>query len=84
VALLSIVEASFASSLHWGYLTVLIGCWGTNVRCLITLPLVWISSRVTVLTVLLWLLILPLNLLLVLTLLLLMISMWVAMPILLR
>jgi hypothetical protein len=75
MALLSTVEASFASSLHWDYLTTLIGCWGRKTRCLITLPLELTSSRLTVLTILLLMLrVLPLELLLKRTLVLLQIS----------
>jgi hypothetical protein len=39
--------------LHWGYLTALIGCWGKKTRCLVTLSLVLIPSRLTILVVLL-------------------------------
>jgi hypothetical protein len=84
VALLSIMETSSASSLHLGYLAVLISCWGRKARCLTVLALVLISSWLAVLTVLQRLLILPLSLLLVLTLIPLLISLWVAMPELLR
>jgi hypothetical protein len=53
VALLAIVEASSASSLHWCYLTALIGCWGRKARCLISLSLKLTPSWLTVLAVLL-------------------------------
>jgi hypothetical protein len=39
MALLSRMEASSASSLHWGCLTALFGCWDRKTRCLIILPL---------------------------------------------
>jgi hypothetical protein len=32
MALLSTMEASFASSLHWGCLTALVGCWGRKTK----------------------------------------------------
>jgi hypothetical protein len=64
MALFSIMEASSASSLHWGYLTALVGCWGRKTRCLLILPLELTSSWLTVLTVqLLMLRVLPLELL---------------------
>jgi hypothetical protein len=69
VALFPTVETCVASSLHWSYLVVLVGCWGRKVRHLVALTLVQISSLLVVLTVLLLLLRkLPLVLLLVLTL----------------
>jgi hypothetical protein len=84
MALLSTMKAFSASSLHWGCLVVLISCWGRKAGCMITLPLVLISSRLVVLTVLLRLLILPLSPLMVLTLVLLLISLWVTMHVLMR
>jgi hypothetical protein len=61
MALLSTMEASFASSLHWGCLTALAGCWGRKTRYLIILPLELTSSLLVVLAVLR---VLPLELLL--------------------
>jgi hypothetical protein len=84
VALFSTVETSSASSLHWGYLTILISYWGRKARCLTVLPLVLVSFWLIVLTVLMRLLVLSLGVLLILTLILLLISLWVAMPELLR
>jgi hypothetical protein len=65
-----------ASSLRWGYLAVLIGCWGRKAMCLIVLPLVLTSYWWTMLAVLLLLLLreLTLELLLVRTLVLVLIS----------
>jgi hypothetical protein len=75
VALPSKVEASSASSLCWGYLAVLIGCWGRKARCLTALPLILVSSQLVVLVVLLLLLReLPLELLLMWTLVLVLVS----------
>jgi hypothetical protein len=58
------------SYLSWGCLAILVGCWGRKTSCLVVLTLVLISSRLSVLTVLLLLLMrkLPLVLVLVLTL----------------
>jgi hypothetical protein len=65
MALLSTMEASSASSFHWGYLIALVGCWGKKTRCLLILPLELTSSCLTVLViVLLMLRVLPLKLLL--------------------
>jgi hypothetical protein len=67
--LFSIVEACTTSYLCWGYLAILVGCWGRKTSCLVVLTLVLISSRLGVLTVSLLLLRkLPLVLVLVLTL----------------
>jgi hypothetical protein len=70
VILFSTVEASKTSYLCWGFLAILVGCWGRNASCLVVLTLVLISSRLGVLTILLLLLMrkLPLVLVLVLTL----------------
>jgi hypothetical protein len=69
VILFSTVEASTTSYLCWGCLAILVGCWGRKVSCLAVLTLELISSRLSVLTVLLLLLRkLPLVLMLVLTL----------------
>jgi hypothetical protein len=70
MALFSIVKTSSASSLCWGCLVALIGCWGRKARCLVVLPLVLVSSRLVVLAVLLLLLLRerPLKLLLMRTL----------------
>jgi hypothetical protein len=69
VVLFSIVEACTTSYLCWGYLAILVGCWGRKTSCLVVLTLVLISSRLGVLTVpLLLLRKLPLVLVLVLTL----------------
>jgi hypothetical protein len=51
MALLSIMETSSASSLHWGCLAILISCWGRKSRCLTALPLILISSWLVVLSV---------------------------------
>jgi hypothetical protein len=69
VVLLSTVETYAASHLRWGYLAILVGCCGRKANCLVVLTLVLISSRLSVLTVLLMLLLrkLPLVLVLVLT-----------------
>jgi hypothetical protein len=65
MVLLSTMEASSASSFHWGYLTALVGCWGRKTRCLLILPLELTSSCLTVLVILLLMLrVLPLKLLL--------------------
>jgi hypothetical protein len=45
-----------AYSLRWSCLVVLVGCWGREVRCLVVLASVLISSLLVVLTVLLLLL----------------------------
>jgi hypothetical protein len=75
MALLSTMEASSASSLHWGCLSALVGCWGRKTRCLLILPLELTSSWLVVLVVLLLMLrVLPLELLLRQTLVLLLIS----------
>jgi hypothetical protein len=77
VALFPTSEICTASSLHWSYWVVLVGCWGRKARCLIVLTLVMISSLLVVLTVLLLLLLLrelPLVLLLVLTLMLVLVT----------
>jgi hypothetical protein len=84
VALLSIVEASSASSLCWGCLVVLIRCWGRKARCLVILPLILVTSLLAVLTILLLLWVLPLKLLLVRALTLMLVSLWVTMLALLR
>jgi hypothetical protein len=65
--LLSTVEACTTSYLCWGYLAILVDCWGRKTRCLVVLTLVLISSWLSVLTVLL-LRKLPLVLVLMLTL----------------
>jgi hypothetical protein len=67
VVLFSTVEACMTSYLRWGYLAILVGCWGRKASCLVVLMLVLISSRLGVLTVLL-LRKLPLVLVLMLTL----------------
>jgi hypothetical protein len=74
VALFPIVETSSASSLRWGYLVALIGCWGRKARCLVVLSLIQVSSRLVILAVLLLLRELPLKLLLMLTLMLVVVS----------
>jgi hypothetical protein len=75
MALLPIVEASSASSLHYGCLTALVGCWGWKMGCLIILPLELTSFWLTVLMIILMMLRgLPLELLLRQTLVLLLIS----------
>jgi hypothetical protein len=58
--LFSIVETSSASSLRWGCLTVLIGCWGRKARCLVVLSLVLVLSVLVLLAVLLLLLLMEL------------------------
>jgi hypothetical protein len=70
MALFTTVETCTTSSLSWRYLIILVGCWGRKTGCLVALTLVLISSRLSVLTVLLLLLLrkLPLVLVLVLTL----------------
>jgi uncharacterized membrane protein len=68
VALFSKMETSSASSLCWGCLVALIGCWGKKARCLVVLPLVLVSSLLVILEVLLLLRELPLKLLLMRTL----------------
>jgi hypothetical protein len=70
VVLFSTVEECMTSYLSWGCLAILVGCWGRKTSCLVVLTLVLISSRLSVLTVLLLLLMrkLPLVLVLVLTL----------------
>jgi hypothetical protein len=65
VALFSTVETCTTSSLSWRYLIVLVGCWGRKTGCLVALTLVFTSSLLVVLTVLLLLRKLPLVLLLV-------------------
>jgi hypothetical protein len=78
VALFSTVETSSASSsLCWDCLAVLIRCWGRKARCLVVLPLILVTSLLTVLTILLLLWVLALRLLLVRTLTLMLISLWV-------
>ena len=85
MALLSTMEESSASSLHWGCLTALVGCWGRKMRCLIVLPLELTSSWLAVLAVLLLMLrVLPLELQLRWTLVLLLISLRVTLLALLR
>jgi hypothetical protein len=42
--------------LCWGCLAILVGCWGRKTSCLVVLTLELISSRLSVLTVLLLLL----------------------------
>jgi hypothetical protein len=70
--------------LAWGYLAILVGCWGRKASCLVVLTLVLVSSRLSVLTVLLLLLRkLPLVLVLMLTLMLVLVTLlellgWVA------
>jgi hypothetical protein len=81
MALFSTVETSSVSSLRWGCLTVMIGCWGSKARCLVVLSLVLVSSWLVVLAVLLLLLMLrelPLILLLMQMLILVLISLRVA------
>jgi hypothetical protein len=39
MALLSTMETCSASTLNWGCLTALVGCWGGEARCLLILPL---------------------------------------------
>jgi hypothetical protein len=70
VILFSTVEACTTSYLCWGFLAILVGCWGRKASCLVILTLGLISSRLSVLMVLLLLLLkkLPLVLVLVLTL----------------
>jgi hypothetical protein len=63
VILFSTVEACTTSYLCWGYLAILVGCGGRKTSCLVVLMLVLISSRLSVLTVLLLLSKLPLVLL---------------------
>jgi hypothetical protein len=64
-----------ASSLRWGYLIVLVGCWGRKARCLAALPLILVSPLMVVMAVLLLLLReLSLILLLMLTLMLVLVS----------
>jgi hypothetical protein len=75
MALFPTVETSLASSLCWGYMIALIGCWGRKARCLVVLSLVLIFSRLVVLAVLLLLLrVLPLKRLLMQKLLLVLVS----------
>jgi hypothetical protein len=65
MALLSTMETCFASTLNWGCLTALVGCWGGEARCLLILPLDLTSSCLIVLAILLLILgVLPLQLLL--------------------
>jgi hypothetical protein len=74
VALFSTMETSSASSLRWGHLTVLIGCWDRKEQCLVV-PLILTSSWLTVPVVLLLLLReLPLELMLMRTLVLVLVS----------
>jgi hypothetical protein len=69
VVLFSTVEACATSYLLWSCLAILVGCWGRKAGCLVVPMLVLISSRLSVLTVLLLLLRkLPLVLVLMLTL----------------
>jgi hypothetical protein len=70
VVLFSTVEACTTSYLRWSCLDILVGCWGRKVSCLDILTLVLVSSRLSVLTVLLVVLLrkLPLVLVLMLTL----------------
>jgi hypothetical protein len=58
VILLSTVEACTTSYLSWGCLAIRVGCWGSKTSCLVILTLEPISSRLSVLTVLLLLLLL--------------------------
>jgi len=74
VILFSTVEACTTSYLCWGCLAILVGCWGRKTSCLVILTLVLISSRLSVLTVLLLLRKLPLVLVLVLTLMLVLVT----------
>jgi hypothetical protein len=68
VVLFSTVEACTTSYLCWGYLAILVGCWGRKVSYLVVLMLVLISSRLSILTVMLLLVRkLPLVLVLMLT-----------------
>jgi hypothetical protein len=53
MALLSTLETCSDSTLNWGCLTVLLGCWGRKTRCLLILPLELTSSRRIVLAILL-------------------------------
>jgi hypothetical protein len=53
VILFSTVEACTTSYLCWGCLAILVRCWGRKTSCLVVLTLVLISSRLSVLTVLL-------------------------------
>jgi hypothetical protein len=53
MALLSTMETCYASALHCGCLTALVGCWGREARCLLILPLELTSSCLTVLAILL-------------------------------
>jgi hypothetical protein len=76
VILFSTVEACTTSYLCWGYLDVLVGCWGRKTSCLVVLTLVLISSRLDVLMVLLKLLLRKLSLALVLVLVTLLELMW--------
>jgi hypothetical protein len=59
MALLSTMETCSASTLHWGCMTALVGCWGGEARCLLILPLELTSSYLTVLTILLLMLGIP-------------------------
>jgi hypothetical protein len=69
MVLFPITETCATSSLRWGCLIVLVGCWGGKVSCLVVLKLVLISSLLVAWTVLLLLLLLgKLPLVLVLTL----------------
>jgi hypothetical protein len=76
VILFSTVEACTTSYLCWGYLASLVGCGDRKTSCPVVLTLVVISSRLSVLTVLLLLLLrkLPLVLVLVLTLMLVLVT----------
>jgi hypothetical protein len=53
VILFSTVEACTTSYLCGGCLAILFGCWGRKTGCLVVLTVVLISSRLSVLTVLL-------------------------------
>jgi hypothetical protein len=73
--LFSTAEACTTSYLCWGCLAILVGCWDRKTSYLVVLTLVLISSRLSVLTVLLLLLRkLPLVLVLVLTLMLVLVA----------
>jgi hypothetical protein len=76
MVLFSKVEACTTSYLCWGCLAILVGRGGRKTSCLVVLTLVLISSRLSVLTVLLLLLLrkLPLVLMLVLALMLVLVA----------
>jgi hypothetical protein len=76
VILFSTGEACTTSYLCWGCLAILVSCWGRKTSCLVVLTLVLISTRLSVLSVLLLLLLrkLPLVLVLMLTLMLVLVT----------